>query len=135
MFHSWKATTTNLLVTLGTPAGRDEKVLEIVGDLLALLGKLAASLPQEDLIGSLTNVVEQAIALDEILCGQNRWLFLSYPPERSDFIVNKVEMNVTRGISPGEVVKFIIRPALCCAEAGLDDSVTLSILERHLVFV
>ncbi|CAM1509736.1 Fc.00g000710.m01.CDS01 [Cosmosporella sp. VM-42] len=135
LFHLWKAATTNLLAALGPHEGRDEKVLEIVSELLSLLDNLPIHLSREELIMNLMSIVEQAVILDETLCGQQTWFFLRYPYQRSDIDVDLGVMEVKEGVSPGPLVKFVIRPALCKAGGGGEDFGVLSIVKRHLVFV
>ena len=84
---------------------------------------------------SLMSIVEQAVTLDEMLCGQQTWFSLRYPYQRSDIDLDLGEMDVEEGVSPGQSVKFVIRPALCKAGGGVDDAGALSIVKRHLVFV
>ena len=135
VYHFWKSATANLLISLGPRVARDERVLEVVGNLLSLLRDLPTNLSHEKLAGDLTAIVEQAAVLDETMCRQQSWFFLRYPSQRFDISVDDMEMDRQEGVAPGEFVKFVIRPALCQAGKGVEDSVGLRVLSRHLVFV
>lgn len=134
LFQLWKATTTNLLTSLGPQGGRDEKVMEVVGNLLSLVMNLPTRLSREDLIESLAAIVNQAVLVDETLCRQTSWFFARYPDQRVDIKVDGLEMEQCQGVMPGEAVKFVVRPALCRAGTDGEESDRIFFLKQYLVF-
>lgn len=135
LYHFWKAATTSLVAPIGALDGRDERVMEVIVDLSSLLGSLAVNLDWDQFVASLTDIVHQAVALDEMLCYQQGWFFLRYPAQRSDIFIDQEEMELEQSVAPGEIVKFVIRPALWRAGKGAQDANGLRLLKRHLVFV
>lgn len=135
LFQLWKATTTDLLTSLGPQDGRDEKIMEVVGNLLSLVMNLPTRLSREDLIESLTAIVNQAVLVDETLCRQTSWFFARYPDQRVGVNVDGLEMEQCQGVMPGEVVKFVVRPALCRAGTNEEESDKVVFLKQSLVFI
>ncbi|KAK4182192.1 hypothetical protein QBC35DRAFT_396462 [Podospora australis] len=111
LFHQWKALTTGFLnKSTAQQLGRDDSIRDIVEGLEDLLEQLR---PRHPISHGLQTIVEKAVALDEIFCGQHALYEFQYSEPRHDIYVDRKYMSVVEG-SPqsNKVVRFSIRPYL-----------------------
>ncbi|KAK3358674.1 hypothetical protein B0T25DRAFT_432065, partial [Lasiosphaeria hispida] len=81
-FHHWKALTTGLISNLDRKiTNREDAVVEITDELADFFEPFPATKDGDTVWGYMQEIVHKAITLDEVLCGQEAWYRLKYPPD------------------------------------------------------
>ncbi|KAK3385578.1 hypothetical protein B0H63DRAFT_184731 [Podospora didyma] len=137
-FHQWRALTTSLLSIMGPDlTGCGETAGEVTDELEAFLESLRSSsnLFRNNGHTALRAIVDKAIALDEIFCGQQELYQLLYPVRRYDFKVDRASMEIAEGSSEGQVVWFMITPSLYRSGGRGDSYDEIVRVDNSLVWV
>ncbi|KAK4227136.1 hypothetical protein QBC38DRAFT_364914 [Podospora fimiseda] len=116
-FHQWKAMTTSLMNTIGHSVNDNRDIMfDVTEDIEDLLEPFASKIRDPQVAQLLRNIVADAIALDEVFCGQQAWYQIIYPEKRHDCSFDDQIMVRTEEGSSRQAVRFVIRPGLCRIE-------------------
>lgn len=115
IYHRWKSLTTDLIFL--TDSRRDSlhnTGNKAVIELDCILGPIQDQKSSEEFGRSLQRIVDKAIDLDQLFCGQEAWYCIAWPNAgRHDFPIDEETMKIVGGGSDSKKVRFVVRPALC----------------------